>query len=131
MGARLQKRSLALPDKQPYFLVRGLRPQRFSKRRNVIIFTGIASHVGTKRAVAKGDPTVLRTAANPGEYWQVHRVLIKLADHVTNIEVPEMDREFVYRGPGNRSVALVLVEPPRVSFVVQEEGKKDLLIAQY
>ena len=60
LGPRLRERSLLLHKEKPFFILRGIGPQWFSKRRNVIVFLGIASHVGTKRAFTKGDPTVLR-----------------------------------------------------------------------
>lgn len=60
LSSKLRERSLALPKSQPYFVVRGLKPQCYTKRKNVTIFLGLASHVGTKRAMTKGDPTVLR-----------------------------------------------------------------------
>jgi hypothetical protein len=52
--------SLKLPDNQPYFIIRGLKPQWFTKMKNIILYMGIASHVATKRAMAAGDPVVLR-----------------------------------------------------------------------
>ncbi|KAH8891759.1 Clavaminate synthase-like protein [Thozetella sp. PMI_491] len=86
LSARIRQRSLALPGEQPYFLVRGLKPQWYGKRTSVVIFLGIASHVGTKRAMAKGDATVLH--------------------HVTNIELPSEGPDQPYRGPANRSMAI-------------------------
>jgi len=44
----------------PYFIIRGIKPQRFSKAKNIIAYMGIASHVATKRAAAAGDPVVFR-----------------------------------------------------------------------
>jgi len=52
--------SIQLPGSQPYFIVRGIKPQWFSKVKNIIAYMGIASHVATKRAAAAGDPVVLR-----------------------------------------------------------------------
>jgi hypothetical protein len=60
LSTRIRKRSAELPDQCPYFMVRGLKPQCFSKYKNVTIFAGIASHVATKRAFAPGDANVLR-----------------------------------------------------------------------
>jgi hypothetical protein len=60
LSPKIRKFSILLSDKQPYFIVRGLKPQWFSKYKNIIIYMGIASHVGTKRAMAAGDPVVLR-----------------------------------------------------------------------
>ncbi|KAK4449696.1 Clavaminate synthase [Podospora aff. communis PSN243] len=87
LGPRLRERSMLLHKDKPFFMLRGISPQWFSKRGNTIIFLGIASHVGTKRGLAKGDPTVLH--------------------HITNIEAPRNDSAGeVYRGPPNRSVAI-------------------------
>jgi hypothetical protein len=60
LSAKIRRFSILLPDKQPYFIVRGLKPQWFCKYKNIIVYMGIASHVGTKRAMAAGDPVVLR-----------------------------------------------------------------------
>lgn len=87
LSPRIRKFSIDLPDKQPYFMIRGLKPQWFSKRTNVIVFMGIASHVGTKRAMAAADPTVLH--------------------HVTDIQIQsEEDRKTIYRGPANRTMPI-------------------------
>jgi hypothetical protein len=75
-----------LHNEQPFFIVRGLRPQWFSKEKNIVVYLGIASHVANKRGMAKGDATVLH--------------------HVTNIEIPEGQEDTVYRGPGNRTIAI-------------------------
>ncbi|KAK3384586.1 hypothetical protein B0T24DRAFT_674336 [Lasiosphaeria ovina] len=50
---------MVLHNEKPFFMIRGLKPQWFSKRKNGIIHLGIGSHVATKRALAKGDATVL------------------------------------------------------------------------
>lgn len=60
LSKRIRQRSVFLTEKEPYFIIRGLKPLWFSKHKNVVIYTGIASHVGTKRAWAVGDPNVLR-----------------------------------------------------------------------
>lgn len=60
LAPKLRRRSMALPKDQPYFVIRGLKPQWFSKRKNVVIFLGLASHIGAKRAMTKGDATTLR-----------------------------------------------------------------------
>lgn len=60
LASKLRERSLLLHEQQPFFVIRGLNPQWFSKQKNVVIYLGIASHVATKRAMAKGDATVLR-----------------------------------------------------------------------
>ena len=57
--------SVQLPGSQPYFIVRGIKPQWFSKVKNIIAYMGIASHVATKRAAAAGDPVVLRMPSCP------------------------------------------------------------------
>ncbi|ORY09660.1 hypothetical protein BCR34DRAFT_486920, partial [Clohesyomyces aquaticus] len=88
LSLKIRKLSTALPDQCPYFMIRGLKPQWFSKYKNVVIFTGIASHVATKRALAPGDPNVIR------------------ADHVTNIPIPSEEKNTTYRGPANRTIAL-------------------------
>jgi len=59
LGPRLRERCMLLHKDKPFFLLRGIGPQWYSKRRNVIAFLGIASYVGTHRACTKGDPTVL------------------------------------------------------------------------
>lgn len=87
LSAKIRRFSILLPDKQPYFIVRGLKPQWFCKYKNIIVYMGIASHVGTKRAMAAGDPVVLH--------------------HITNIPIPsEQDGTTIYRGPANRTIAL-------------------------
>ncbi|CAI6330977.1 unnamed protein product [Periconia digitata] len=85
LSGRISKQRALLPSTQPYFIIRGLKPQWFDKRKNVVIFTGIASHVGTKRALAPGDPNVLH--------------------HVTEMTSCANATES-YRGPANRSIAL-------------------------
>jgi hypothetical protein len=60
LGPKIRKLSVLLAKEQPYFLIRGLKPQWFSKFKNVIVYIGIASHVGTRRAMAAGDHNVLR-----------------------------------------------------------------------
>lgn len=60
LGLKLRERSMLLHKEKPFFLLRGIGPQWFSKRKNVIVFLGIASHIGTHRAFSKGDHTVLR-----------------------------------------------------------------------
>ncbi|KAK3325010.1 hypothetical protein B0H66DRAFT_587859 [Apodospora peruviana] len=84
LGAKIKERSKLFHNEQPYFLVRGLKPQWFSKYKNVVVFLGIASHVSTKRAMANDDATVLH--------------------HVTNIEAPDGNEEKTYRGPANRNI---------------------------
>jgi len=86
LGKRLRERSMLLHNDKTFFMLRGLKPNWFSKLKNVILYLGVASHVATKRACAKGDPTVLH--------------------HVTNMQVPDGDEEKTYRGPGNRNIAL-------------------------
>ncbi|KAF2473831.1 Clavaminate synthase-like protein [Lindgomyces ingoldianus] len=86
LSSRIRKLSVGLVDQHPYFIIRGLKPQWFSKYKNVVIFTGIASHVGTKRALAPGDPNVLH--------------------HVTNIPISSEKECTTYRGPANRTIAL-------------------------
>jgi hypothetical protein len=60
LGPKIRKLSILLAKKQPYFLIRGLKPQWFSKFKNVVVYFGIASHVGTRHAIADGDHNVLR-----------------------------------------------------------------------
>lgn len=46
-----------------YVLVRGLRPNDYSPYQNIVIFTGLTSYVGRKRAMvgyADGSKSVLR-----------------------------------------------------------------------
>ncbi|KAF2183194.1 Clavaminate synthase-like protein [Zopfia rhizophila CBS 207.26] len=86
LSIKIRELSILPPDKQPYFLIRGLKPQWFSKYKNVAIYAGIASHVSTKRAFAVGDHNVLH--------------------HVTNIEIPCEKEEKIYRGPANRNLAV-------------------------
>ncbi|KAF2102644.1 Clavaminate synthase-like protein [Rhizodiscina lignyota] len=86
LSLKIRKRSIALSDRQPYFLIRGLKPQWFSKCKNVIIYTGIASHVGSKRAMAAGDPNVLH--------------------HITNLDILPETENTIYRGPANRTMPI-------------------------
>lgn len=60
LGPRIRTFAIDLPDAQPYFLIRGLKAPWFSKHKNVAIFLGLSSHVATKRAMAAGDPNVVR-----------------------------------------------------------------------
>jgi hypothetical protein len=60
LGPKIRKLSILLAKEQPYFLIRGLKPQWFSKFKNVIVYIGIASYVGTRHAIAAGDHNVLR-----------------------------------------------------------------------
>jgi hypothetical protein len=60
LGPKIRKLSVLLANEQPYFLIRGLKPQWFSKIKNVVVYIGIASHVGTRHAMAAGDHNVLR-----------------------------------------------------------------------
>jgi hypothetical protein len=60
LSSKIRRFGILLPDTNPYFIIRGLKPQWFSKVKNVILYMGIASHIGTKRAMAAGDPVVLR-----------------------------------------------------------------------
>ncbi|KAF2810688.1 Clavaminate synthase-like protein [Mytilinidion resinicola] len=86
LSRRIHQHRVLLPTTQPYFIIRGLKPQWFSKYKNIVIFTGLASHVGTKRALAPGDPNVLH--------------------HVTNMKSSGENEKETYRGPANRSTAL-------------------------
>ncbi|KAF2279313.1 Clavaminate synthase-like protein [Westerdykella ornata] len=86
LSRKLRQRSILLADKEPFFIIRGLKPLWFSKWKNVVIYTGIASHVGSKRAWAVGDPNVLH--------------------HVTNLQPPKEKGCEAYRGPANRNTAL-------------------------
>lgn len=61
LSGKISHHRTLLPTTQPAFIIRGLKPEWFGKYKNAVIFTGIASHVGTKRALAPGDPNVLRT----------------------------------------------------------------------
>ncbi|PVH93454.1 Clavaminate synthase-like protein [Periconia macrospinosa] len=86
LSGRISQHRTRLATTQPYFIIRGLKPQWFDKYKNVVIFTGIASHVGTKRALAPGDPNVLH--------------------HVTNMKPSGENQKENYRGPANRNIAL-------------------------
>jgi hypothetical protein len=88
LSHKIRQFSVLLPTTQPYFIVRGIRSAWFSKYKNVVIFTGLASHVGTKRALAPGDPNVLH--------------------HVANLEADGEGGKMSFRGPANRSAALVI-----------------------
>jgi hypothetical protein len=65
LSHKLHQFRVLLPTTQTYFIVRGIRPAWFSKYKNVVVFTGLASHIGTKRALAPGDPNVLRALSLP------------------------------------------------------------------
>lgn len=86
LAGKISQHRTLLATTQPYFVIRGLKPQWFDKYKNVVIFTGIASHVGTKRALAPGDPNVLH--------------------HVTNMKPSGENQKEKYRGPANRNIAL-------------------------
>ncbi|CAN9274571.1 unnamed protein product [Alternaria alternata] len=86
LSHKIRQFSVLLPTTQPYFIVRGIRSAWFSKYKNVVIFTGLASHAGTKRALAPGDPNVLH--------------------HVANLEADGEGGKMSFRGPANRSAAL-------------------------
>jgi hypothetical protein len=59
--------------------------------------------------MAAGDATVLRmfTVAVILERRGNEPSTNLVVDHVTNIEIPREDEEKLYRGPANRSMALV------------------------
>ena len=111
LSARIRKLSIKLPENQPYFIIRGLKPQWFTKVKNIILYMGIASHVATKRAMAAGDPVVLRMSNaidGPSPEKQSIWKLTPETDHITNIPIPsEQDGTSIYRGPANRAIALV------------------------
>lgn len=86
VSQKLRKLSVQLPKDQPFFLLRGLKPAWYSKEKLVALFTGIASYVGTKRAMTGGDTHVLQ--------------------HITAMEAPKDDSNSVYRGPPNRTMAI-------------------------
>jgi hypothetical protein len=86
LSQKLRKFSVQLPRSQPFFLLRGLKPAWYTKEKLVMLFTGIASYVGTKRAMTGGDPHVLQ--------------------HITAMDVPKDGPSSVYCGPPNRTMAI-------------------------
>ncbi|KAK0709827.1 hypothetical protein B0T26DRAFT_679193 [Lasiosphaeria miniovina] len=64
VGPQHRERSMVLHNENPFFMIRGLKPLWFSKRKNVVIYLGIASYVATKRALTNGDATALHHVTN-------------------------------------------------------------------
>lgn len=111
LGKKLRERSMLLHNDKTFFMLRGLKPQWFSKHKNVVLYLGIASHVATKRACAKGDATVLRESTATQSNHAPLTSLLPSSDHVTNMQAPDGDEEKTYRGPGNRDIAIVTSIP--------------------
>jgi len=61
LGAKLQSLAHDLHRGKGFFVLRGLDVNKYSAEDNVLIYLGIASYIGDKRAKQNGDGDMLST----------------------------------------------------------------------
>ena len=82
LGAKLERISKDLHDGRGIAIIRGLTPAKYSASDNILLFTGLASYLGSRRGAQDRFGNMLSKPEQP------HAVRVKLIDdgaHLTDM----------------------------------------------